>query len=104
MGPMRRSLLPVIATLILAAGCGGNAAPSGGAAAVAGKPASLAELAMYQGADRTDILTKGAQAEGKITLYSSNSSMEQFSEEFMKKYPFIKVENYRTQGTDLLNR
>lgn len=59
---------------------------------------------MYQGADRTDILTKGAQAEGKITFYSSNSSMEQFSEEFMKKYPSIKVENYRTQGTDLLNR
>src|SRR5581483_6171876 len=104
---MLRLRLLAFSLVFFAAACGGSAAPSAGSASSsgsAGRPATLAELAMYKGADRMDILTKGAQAEGALNLYSSNSSMEMFSQEFMKKYPFIKVQNYRTQGADLLNR
>jgi iron(III) transport system substrate-binding protein len=106
---MLRLRLLALSLLALATACGGSAAPSsgpaaGGSSSGGGKPGTIAELAMYKGADRLDILTKGAQAEGALTFYSSNSSMEQFSQEFMKKYPFIKVQNYRTQGTDLMNR
>lgn len=36
-----------------------------------GKPASLAELAAYTGADREQILLAGAKAEGKAVWYTS---------------------------------
>jgi iron(III) transport system substrate-binding protein len=34
------------------------------------KPLSLAELALYQGADREKILLDGAKREGQVTFYT----------------------------------
>jgi iron(III) transport system substrate-binding protein len=94
-----------LSLVVFVAACGGSAASNnGGSAAPTGAGASSSSLALYKGQDRADKLLKAAQAEGTFTLYSSNSSMEQFSQEFMKKYPSIKVENYRAQGNDILNR
>jgi hypothetical protein len=37
------------------------------------KPLSVAELALYQGADREKILLEGAKKEGQVVFYTSNT-------------------------------
>ena len=56
------------------------------------KPASPAELALYQGKDREQILIDGAKKEGQVTFYTSNTWMAgHVTQEFGKKYPFVKA-------------
>jgi len=63
------------------------------------KPLSLAELAVYQGADREKILLEGAMKEGQVMFYTSNTWVAgPVSQEFEKKYPFIKPEIFRSSG------
>ena len=69
------------------------------------KSLSLAELALYQGADREKILLEGAKKEGQVTFYTSNTWVEgPVSKEFEKKYPFVKANVWRSDSKSLLRR
>src|SRR6266545_8066934 len=73
--------------------------------AQANKPLSVADLALYQGADREKILLEGAKKEGQVTFYTSNTWVAgPVSQEFEKKYPFIKANVWRSDSKALLKR
>src|SRR5438093_651387 len=74
--------------------------------AQAKKPASLAELAAYTGADREQRLLAGAKAEGKVVWYTSlaGSSYKELAKGFETKYPAVKIEPYRGTSVDLMTR
>ena len=79
---------------------------SSGAWAQARKPASIAELASYRGADRGQVLYAGAKTEGKIIWYTSlaGDSYKEMVKAFEAKYPGVKVESFRAGGADLVIR
>lgn len=69
------------------------------------KTLSGAELALYKGKDREKILLEGAKKEGQVTFYTSNTWMAgAVSQEFGKKYPFIKTNVWRSDSKELLKR
>ena len=70
------------------------------------KPASIAELVNYLGADREQVLYAGAKAEGKLFWYTSlaGGSYKEIIRVFESKYPGIKVEAYRASGSELVVR
>ena len=69
------------------------------------RPGSIAELALYQGSDRESILVEGAKKEGQLTFYTSNTWVAgPVSQEFEKKYPFIKANVWRSDSKALLKR
>jgi iron(III) transport system substrate-binding protein len=69
------------------------------------KPMSLAELALYKGADREKILLEGAKKEGQVVFYTSNTWVAgPVSQAFEKKYPFIKANVWRSDSKALLKR
>jgi len=70
----------------------------------ASAPMTTAQLALYQGADREKILIEGARKEGAFTLYGSHSWYRTMAKEFEKKYPFLKITEYRTDGRNLIKR
>jgi iron(III) transport system substrate-binding protein len=67
------------------------------------KPATIAELAPYLGADREQMLYAGAKAEGKISWYTSlaGGSYKALADGFEKKYAGVKVESFRASGSEL---
>ena len=73
-------------------------------AGAAAAPMSISQLALYQGADREKILIEGAKKEGAFMLYGSHSWYRIMIKEFEKKYPFLKVNDYRTDGRNLIKR
>ena len=69
------------------------------------KPLSAAELAFYQGADREKIILEGAKKEGQVTFYTSNTWVAgAVSQEFEKKYPFVKANVWRSDSKALMKR
>jgi iron(III) transport system substrate-binding protein len=77
--------------------------PSTGMAA--GKPNTVAEIALYQGPDREKVLIEGAKKEGKIIFYTTNTWFNNVvTKEFEKKYPFIEVLGWRTRSKTLIKR
>jgi iron(III) transport system substrate-binding protein len=70
----------------------------------AAAPMSLSQLALYQGADREKILIEGAKKEGQLTLYDSHTWFRTFVKEFEKKYPFIKVSEWRNDSKNVIRR
>lgn len=58
-----------------------------------GKGMTIAELAVYDGPDRQELLVKGAKKEGSLVLFSSahDPSLPVYKA-FTAKYPFLKVE------------
>jgi iron(III) transport system substrate-binding protein len=68
------------------------------------KAASLAELAVYAGADREQKLIAGAKNEGKVVWYTSlaGSSYKEIAKAFEAKYPGVRVEVYRGATQDLM--
>ena len=69
------------------------------------RPTSIAELALYQGSDRESILIEGAKKEGQLTFYTSNTWVAgPVSQEFEKRYPFIKANVWRSDSKALLKR
>ena len=69
------------------------------------RPTTPAELALYQGGDREKILLEGAKKEGQLTFYTSNTRVAgPVSQEFEKKYPFIKANVWRSDSKALLKR
>src|SRR5499433_1680038 len=65
---------------------------------------TVSQLALYQGADREKILIEGAKREGQLTLYDSHTWFKTYVMEFEKKYPFIKVSEWRSDSKNLLSR
>jgi len=73
--------------------------------AAQGKPMSTAELALYKGKDREAILLEGAKKEGQVTFYTSNTWMAGYvTQEFGRKYPFVKANVWRSDSKELLKR
>jgi iron(III) transport system substrate-binding protein len=70
----------------------------------ASAPLNVGQIALYQGADREKILIEGAKKEAAFTLYGSHTWYRTMAREFEKKYPFIKVTEYRTDGRTLIKR
>ncbi|MFC1817439.1 ABC transporter substrate-binding protein [Thermodesulfobacteriota bacterium] len=71
------------------------------------KPKTVAELALYKGADRQQILEGGARKEGKLTMYTTGilkQTVRPKVKAFQKKYPYIKVEIWRASTSKLLPR
>jgi iron(III) transport system substrate-binding protein len=68
------------------------------------KPATLAELAAYSGADREQRLLAGAKAEGKVVWYTSftGNSYKQLARAFGAQYPEVKIEVFRAANKELL--
>jgi iron(III) transport system substrate-binding protein len=86
--------LTAIGLLLLSAGTGWTAS----------KPTTVAEIALYQGADREQMLIEGAKKESLVTFYNSNTWLSTVAQEFEKKYPFVKVSIWRSESTNLLKR
>jgi len=79
----------------------------GNALSAARKPATMADLALYQGADRQQVLEEGAKKEGKLTFYTSGilkQAVRPVVDAFEKRYPFIKVEIWRASGAEQISR
>jgi len=73
-------------------------------AIAASAPISPAQLALYQGADREKILIEGAKKESQLTFYNSHTWFRTFVKGFEKKYPFIKVSEWRNDSKNVLRR
>lgn len=65
---------------------------------------SVSQLALYQGADRENILIEGAKREGQFTLYTSHTWFRTLVKDFEKKYPFIKVSEWRNDSKNLIRK
>src|SRR5689334_16421353 len=74
--------------------------------AQARKPSTIAELVVYRGADREQVLYAGAKNEGRLVWYTSlaGDSYKELVKAFETKYPGIKIDSYRAQGADLVVR
>ena len=70
------------------------------------KPASVAEIATYNGPDREQLLYTGAKSEGKVVWYTSlaGDSYKAIARAFEAKYPGVRLEAYRAGGTELVPR
>jgi iron(III) transport system substrate-binding protein len=75
------------------------------AAPAAAQTRTLAEVATYQGADRTERLIEGAKKEGTFLLYSSTSpeDMNPVIDAFKKKYG-IDVQFWRSSSDNIVQR
>ena len=73
-------------------------------ALAASAPMPVSQLALYQGADRETILVQGAKKEGQVVFYNSHTWFKAVAQEFEKKYPFIKVAEWRAEGADVMKR
>jgi iron(III) transport system substrate-binding protein len=94
----RRSIL--LALIIVVA-----LSPFSSLQAAQSKALSPAELALYKGKDRETVLLEGAKKEGQLTFYTSNTWVAgPVSQEFEKKYPFIKANVWRSDSKSLLKR
>jgi iron(III) transport system substrate-binding protein len=79
--------------------------PTASSLAAQAKPLSPVELALYQGKDREKILLEGARKEGQVVFYTSNTWVAgPVSQEFEKKYPFVKANVWRSDSKALLKR
>ena len=122
--PIRASALlgGLLAAVLAACGPGGGAAPaaSGGAApaasgAAAPPPAgaaqptqrTVAQIAALSGPDRQAILEEGARREGALMWYTAlivNQAVRPLVDGFDQKYPYVKVDYYRADSTDMIQR
>jgi iron(III) transport system substrate-binding protein len=73
--------------------------------AVLAQGATLAELAMYSGPDRSERLIAGAKREGTVTIYTSMTvdDMKVLAAAFEKKYG-VKLQVWRSSSEDILQR
>lgn len=77
------------------------------APAIPAKAATVAEIALLKGPQRTEVLLEGARKEGKIVLYSAmieDQALRPLAAAFSKKYPFITFEHWRADSRDIINK
>jgi len=70
----------------------------------ASSPMSPAQIALYQEPDREKIILEGARKEGRLVFYNSHTWFKSVAQEFEKKYPFVKVSEWRAEGPDVLKK
>jgi len=70
----------------------------------ASAPMSVSQLAIYQGGDREKLLIDGAKREGQFTLYTSHTWFRTLVKDFEKKYPFVKVSEWRNDSKNLIRK
>ncbi len=58
-------------------------------------PATIAEIALYNGPDRQAILEAGAKKEGEYRPYMTGTQLDPILERFQQKYPFVKAVPHR---------
>jgi iron(III) transport system substrate-binding protein len=70
------------------------------------KPMTTAEIATYTGPDREQLLYAGAKAEGVVTWYTSlaGDSYKALARAFETNYPGLRVEAFRSGGSELVAR
>jgi iron(III) transport system substrate-binding protein len=64
-------------------------------------------ILLYKGADREQKLIEGAKKEGQVTIYAAlivNQAMRPIAEKFGKKYPFIKLNSWRADSEDIVQK
>lgn len=103
---MKKFLIPVAGAVVLAlAACGGS--PTSGADDVVKIDEHAQEVFdeynALSGSDRTDALVAAAQAEGELSIYTSNSDLEDIADAFSDKYD-IDVNMYRGNSESVLQR
>ena len=76
------------------------AAPLGQSFAAQSKQPSIADLALSTSKDRAAIILDGAKKEGALVVYESGplEAYQGFAQDFMQKYPGIKVDVLRIVG------
>jgi iron(III) transport system substrate-binding protein len=76
-----------------------------GADAQSTKPSTLAELAVYSGADREQLLVSGAKKEAKVVWYTAlaGGSYKDLARAFEMKYG-VAVDVYRGASNDLISK
>lgn len=77
------------------------------ALSAARKPLTTAELALYNGTDRQQIMEEGAKKEGRLVLYTTaivTQTVRPIVDAFQKKYPYIKVDVWRAGTTEMFPR
>ena len=98
----------VAALLSLVVACGGTtpAATSAAPSAAGIKDLPTTDLVRYEGADRQQILEAGAKKEGKVVWYTSLAGdvIDRHAEAFQQKYPYLKVEIFRGNESELLTK
>ena len=67
-------------------------------------PQTVAEIALYTGADRQVVLEAGAMKEGALQIYSTGTQNQPIVDAFAKKYPYVKVNFFRADGSSLARR
>src|ERR1700752_4373207 len=77
----------------------------GAASAQGQRPNSIADLALYAGADREQMLAAGAKREGKLGWYTAlaGGSYKDLAQAFQAKYG-VQVETYRGTSKDLISK
>jgi iron(III) transport system substrate-binding protein len=70
----------------------------------ASAPMPIAQAALYQGADREKLLVEVAKRERQFTLYTSHTWFRTLVKDFEKKYPFIKVSEWRNDSKNLIRK
>jgi iron(III) transport system substrate-binding protein len=94
---MFKTLLMLITMMVAFPFCSSHAAQS--------RSLSVAELALYKGDDREKVLVEGAKKEGQVVFYTSNTWVAgPVSQQFEKKYPFVKANVWRSDSKSLLKR
>jgi ABC-type phosphate transport system substrate-binding protein len=68
------------------------------------KPATLSEIATYNGPNREQVLYTGAKGEAKIVWSTSLAGdAKAIARGFEAKYPGVRLETYRAGGSDLVD-
>ena len=102
----RSVLCTVLALVLLIAGCSSpTAGPPGGAAAPGADQAQKVydQINGLSGQERTDTLLELAKKDGALSLYTSNTDMDDLVKAFEAKYG-LKVETYRANSETVLQR
>jgi len=105
-GRVQLALVASISLMITTSACGGDESKGDGAPST-GKPETAAEIALYQGADRQQILEACAREEGKVSMITGtfvDTVIDPLAKKFNEKYPYIKVEAIRMDEPDMVRR
>jgi iron(III) transport system substrate-binding protein len=72
--------------------------------ALAASPQTVSEIATYAGADRQQVLEEGAKKEGSFLVYMTGTQMDPILKGFGDKYPFLRVEVYKGDASEVTRR
>src|SRR3974390_1967339 len=65
---------------------------------------TIEAIASYTGADRQAVLEGGARREGELLIYATGTQADPLYQAFAKKYPFIRVNSFRADSSDVARR